>query len=303
MADDDNEINASWLQRGERVGLYEIEQLVGRGGFGALYRARRDGQAFALKIPIVKVPAIPEPERLLLEQRIMREVVSMMSLSHPNIVRVHAFDRWPNSVTGFLYIVMDFIDGVTLDIWCARFAPSARRITEVFRKISLAVYEMHRLGIFHRDLKSENVLVRATDGEPIIVDFGLSRPSSAHSVTGDNSVLGTYTHWSPEYVTYINRDVVLPGDRFPNRPTADLHAVGYMLYEGLTGRPPFSAKHRWAMQNEILNTIPQRPSLVNPELPNALDEVVMKLLEKDPGRRYQTGLELANALAEALSSP
>lgn len=298
-------IDPGWLQKGTHVGYYEIVDRVGSGGFGALYKAVRDGKVYALKIANRNVLELPDDERRRFEERIEREVVSLMSLRHPNIVRVYAYDRWPDS-DGFQYIVMEFVAGYRIGDWCAKQTPSLRSILNAFRKLALALAEMHRLEIYHRDLKHENVMVRAADEEPFLVDFGISRPRSAVTVTREMSIFGTYTHFSPEYCNFFGSEEYLRGELFPGfTPATELWSFGVLLYEVLTGVLPFaehSKKGEMGYLEAIQNETPKHPGLVNPKIPDEVDAFVLKFLEKRPQDRFQDGYEVAEALEKLLQT-
>lgn len=299
-----DEINTAYLQPGTRIGFYEVITLVGRGGFGALYKVTRDGEVFGLKLSTLNMAELTDEERQSHEERADREVVALKSLRHPNIVRVHAFERWPDLRKGYPYIVMDFVEGHRLYDWRTKQKPSLRRILAVFRKIALALNEMHRLEVFHRDLKSANVLVREDD-EPVVIDFGISRPKSTYTVTRADVLLGTFSHFSPEYCRYYNSADWKRGERFVYRPTADLHAVGYMLYQSLTGQPPFKNKddeNAFDLLDEIAGVTPPTPRSINSLIPPEVESLVMRLLEKDPARRFQTGGDLAAAIEQMLNT-
>lgn len=301
---DANSTDPGYLLPGTRVGFYEIVSRVGAGGFGALYKATRGGRVYALKIATYKLSLLGTEERRHHRGRAEREVSALFSLHHPNVVRAHAFETWPDGDDGYPYIIMDFVEGDRLYDWRARAKPTLRQICEVVRKISLALHEMHRIELYHRDLKSENVLVRSADGEPVIVDFGIARPRSAYTMTR-GLVLGTHTHLAPEYVEFITSEPFHRGvaAKFPYRPTVDLHALGYLFYELVTGRPPFGTPPEDEVFGHILTLVPPVPSMVNSKVPGAIDGIVMRLLEKDPTARYQTGGEVAAALEEALAAP
>jgi serine/threonine-protein kinase len=298
MAD---EINPAYLQPGTPIGFYEVVTLVGKGGFGALYKVTRGGQVFALKLSTFKFSELSEDDRRHYMARAKREAGALMQLHHPNVVRVHGFEQWPEIENGYLYLVMDFVDGLQLYDWRKKHSPSLKQIALVFQKIALALNQIHECEIFHRDLKSENVLIRNSDGEPILVDFGLARPRSAYAVTHVDEIVGSYSSFTPEYCKHA----FSPGkDKKPfvYRPTTDLHAVGFMLYDVLTGRPPFDVDtgQQIDLLIQIEDKVPTPPTLINPHVPGALEEIAMKLLEKDPQNRFQTGADLAAALAQAL---
>ena len=193
--------------------------------------------------------------------------------------------------------------GEHLDAWRATQSPSLKRICEVFIAIGRALGAAHKQQVFHRDLKCENVLVRRSDGQPIIVDWGIARPRNARTVTAVGGWLGTCTHFSPEYCRYAVGD--LPegspeSKRFAVTPPSELHAVGFMFFQVLTDESPFpSDEDDFATMRSIINHQPAAPSSRNPNVPKELDAVVLKLLAKAPGDRYESGEEFAQAL-EAL---
>jgi eukaryotic-like serine/threonine-protein kinase len=302
------------LPPGTKISFYEVlpavtgEQgevlrtCIGYGGFGALYRVSRGSKVFALKLAHQPLSAYSAAERQWVEERGDREIATLKSLRHPNIVRVHAFDRWPDD-EGRAFIVMDFVDGERLDVWRAKHSPSVRRICEVFIAIARALHTAHKQDIHHRDLKCANVLVRLLDGQPVIVDWGISKPGSAYTITRVNATMGTSTHFAPEYCRWaLSPD----NTRFETTPPTELHSVGYMLYELLTGRAPFPFAEN---EVELMRTIItmdrgnglETPSELNHASPKELDAVVMRLLEKEPEKRYQSGEELAANLEDLLA--
>jgi hypothetical protein len=295
-------INPAYLQPGTMVGPYEIVDLVGSGGFGSLYRVRRDGKTYALKLGHARMADVCDEDWADREERLDREIAALKTLRHPNIVRVHSFERWPDLEGGYPYLVMDFVEGHRLYEWRSQTSPSLRRMCEVMAKVAEAVDYIHRLGHFHRDLKSENILVRRADGEPVIVDFGIARPILSHTVTRAQMTLGTISHYAPEYAAWTKSKEFFQGRQFEWKATTDLHSLGYVFYELLTGKPPFP---HGESENEVLHAIaklvPTLPSVrSNHRVPGALDTIVMKLLEKQPEARHQSGRELAQALRRAL---
>ena len=198
------------LPPGTKISFYEVlpavtgehgdvvRTCIGYGGFGALYRVSRGSKVFALKLAHQPLSAYAAAERQWVEERGDREIAALKSLRHPNIVRVHAFDRWPDE-EGRAFIVMDFVDGERLDVWRWKRGPSLRRICEVFVAIGRALHAAHKQDIYHRDVKCANVLVRLADGQPVIVDWGISKPGSSYTITHANVTMGTFTNFAPEY--------------------------------------------------------------------------------------------------------
>jgi serine/threonine protein kinase len=298
-------MKSSYLQPGTKVGAYEIVNLVGHGGFGFLYRVTRDGKTYALKMARDRPADLAPEDRAEAHDRLDREISALTSLKHPNIVRVHCFERWPGLEDGYPYLVMDFVEGQQLNNWRAKTSPSLRRICETVVQIAGAVQYIHDLDIYHRDLKSENILVRRADGMPIVVDFGISRSRVARALTGAGTSLGTVTHYAPEYAAWEQSQAFQDGVPFEWHRTTDLHSLGYVFYELLTGFAPFPRARSGANFTAILQTIrtfiPILPSVrTERRVPQALDKIVMRLLEKNPADRYQTGGEVVDAVSEAL---
>ena len=311
MEAEPNQINPEYLLPGTMVGPWEVVDLLGKGGFGVAYKVRRDGRYYALKLTLYRAADLGADERDRHEARVRRECGILLQLTHPNIVRVHGFERWPDMNDGYLYIVMDLVNGQRLYTWRERSVPSLRRICYVFQRIALALAEAHSRGAFHRDIKSENILV-GIQGEPILIDWGIARSHGAVTVTRDHAVVGTHSHLPPEYCRYIDYDA--GAEEFAWTPQSELHSVGYVFYELLTARSPFNlpAEDSTSDQNVIIQRLqrtteaiksvtPALPSLINPKVPGVLDGLVMKLLEKNPVDRYTTGSDLAQALDQALA--
>ena len=274
---------------GMSIGPYTVDVQIGSGGFGFVYRVNRDGRAYALKIAHTKLGELREEDRAASIERLDREIAALKSLRHPNIVRVHSFDYWPEMVTGYPYLVMDLVDGTPFQEWRAVVTPSLARISIAFEKVADALCHMHELGIIHRDLKSQNILV-THGGEPSIVDFGIARPRRAYDVTRAAGV-GTLTHLTPEYVSYLDSEAARTDVPFEWKPSTDLYALGFVLYESLTGDPPVPRFHEATARAEaellaaIKKGTPRRPRELNPRVPEALDTLVMELLAKDPAKR------------------
>ena len=289
-----------YVMPGMAVGPYTVEGQIGSGGFGFVYRVKRDGRAYALKIAHTRLGDLRDEDRESTIERLDREIAALKSLRHPNIVRVHSFDRWPEMESGYPYLVMDLVDGTPLQEWIAVAAPSVARIVAAFEKVADALAHMHELGIIHRDLKSQNILVTA-GGEPFIVDFGIARPRVAYDVTRAAGV-GTLSHLTPEYVAYLDSAGAGSGAPFEWKPTTDLYALGFVLYEALTGKPPVptfaeaTAKAEAELLAAIKTGVPRRPREVEPNVPEGLDALVMELLEKDPARRPQDASQVLERL-------
>jgi len=292
-------IKPSYITPGTAIGAYTVVEKVADGGASHVYRVTRGERVYALKLSRDRLRDQVPGERKYNEERLDREVAALTSLRHPNIVRVHAFDRWPDP-DDYPYIVMDLVEGEPLCDWRAAASPSLERICVVFEKIANALDHMHQLGIIHRDLRSDHVLVRG-DCEPILIDLGIARPRVSYEVTRHDTIVGSTAHYAPEYVAHWHPDPPRSSSTFDWKPTSDLHSLGYALYQVLTGRRPFpvSPEKEDETLHAITSFVPKAPSQSNPLVPKAMDEIVLKLLDKDPARRFQNAREVASRLAQA----
>ena len=296
--------NAMGLQNtGTVIGGYLIGTLEGHGGFGALYKVTRDTDpdaVYALKLSQRAIRDYDPADRAEFAQRALRESGALAHLDHPNVIRVRAFGTWPTD-DGYPYLVTDFVEGYHLAAWRRYARPSVMKMCGALAKVAEALDYVHSAGIFHRDIKAENVLIRAEDGEPIIIDFGISRGKMARAVTKMGYTLGTRSHFSPEYCAFVSSPDFYNGKDFPWNAATDLYAMGVMAYELFTGTAPWTGiRDERELDAHIRGTVPQLPSLRFPALPGAIDNIVMRLLAKKPQDRFASGGELAAALRRAM---
>jgi serine/threonine-protein kinase len=270
------------------VGDYRIVEVLGEGGFGLVYKVERAGLFFALKLFRAHV----------LEGWGQREINILRHLAHPNVVHFHAYDRWPVPVHGYLYFVMDLVEGRTLEDWALDENPSARQVARILLELLRALAAVHAQGVFHRDLKRDNVLIRDSDARPMLVDFGIGWLAGETRGTLPPT---TYEYQSPEALRF-ERNPAHEGS--PYRPDAgdDLWAMGVTLYWLLTDVMPFGTRHEGGLNERILTRRPKAPREVNPRVPEALGDLCLRMLEKERAARFAGCAELCGALEATLAS-
>jgi beta-lactam-binding protein with PASTA domain/predicted Ser/Thr protein kinase len=218
-------------------------------------------------------------------ERFRREAEAAASLSHPNIVAV--FDR--GDIEGTYYIAMQLLEGRSLKELIDQ-GLTPEQSVGLIRQVLEAAGFAHRHGVVHRDLKPQNVIVD-DEGKATVTDFGIAR-AGASEITQAGSVMGTPHYLSPEQAQGQAVTAV-----------SDLYSIGVILYEALAGRVPFEADSAIAIAMKQVSHTPQRPSSINPAVTPALDAVVMRALEKDPGQRFQSADAFIAALDSALRNP
>jgi tetratricopeptide (TPR) repeat protein len=273
---------------GRRLGPYRIERRVGSGGMGTVYRALREGdyrQQVALK---VIRPGLATDEVL---GRFRTERQVLAELAHPHIARL--LDGGSTD-DGRPFFVMEFIDGLPLDRYCERHRLGTPERVRLLLAVCAAVEYAHGHGVLHRDLKPDNVLVTA-DGTPKVTDFGLAKRleggDGGAGPTQSGAVLGTPGYMAPEQAA---------GRRAAVGPPTDVWALGAILYELLTGRPPFRGETPWDTLRLVLSEEPVPPSRLNARVPRDLETICLKCLQKEPAGRYPTVTALADDLRRFL---
>jgi tetratricopeptide (TPR) repeat protein len=260
---------------------FEILREIGKGSMGVVYEARRraDGLRVALKI---LPPSLTLTERAL--ARFLREGELMERVRHPGIVQVFEHGR-----RGRLHwFAMEFVDGTTLDERLRVGPLPARKAAEIAAAAAQALQFAHDRGVLHRDVKPGNLMLR-DDGRVAITDFGLARETGTGSMTESGAIVGTPMYMSPEQAL---------GERVDVR--ADVYGLGATLYQLLTGRPPFEGASAQAVLKAVLEREPVRPSRLRADLPEPLETIVLRALEKNPRERYGSALELAQDLERFL---
>lgn len=263
---------------------YRVIDRIGSGGMSVVYRAQDLllGRIVALK---VLHENLTEDEGFL--RRFQREAHSAANLYHPNIVTVHDIGQDHNRH----YIVMEFVDGRTLK-QLVRLQNQQGRPLSIQQALDLAIQicagigYAHRANLVHCDVKSQNILV-TLDDRVKVADFGIARAvSEATQHTIDTQIWGTPHYFSPEQAAGLGAT-----------PASDVYAIGVVLFELLTGRLPFLAETHTALALKHMHEPPPRPSEINPQIPQQLDQIIMKVLAKEPAARYRTGDQFGRILS------
>jgi len=263
-----------------RIPGYEILDVLGHGGMGVVYKAldQELNRVVALKMLLYGAYSSNHERK-----RFVREAKAIAQLTHSNLVQVHHIGE----VDGCPYFTMEFISGGSLAKKIAGVPQPPRFASQTAATLAFAIHAAHEGGVIHRDLKPSNVLLCA-DGSPKIADFGLARHvESGPDITRSDARVGTPCYMSPEQVA--NR----PGTV---GPLADLYALGAILYEMLTGRPPFRGETAADTEHQILTDEPIPPSRLNSKVPRDLETICLKCLQKDSKRRYASCAALAEDL-------
>jgi serine/threonine protein kinase len=262
---------------------YELLEEIGRGGQGIVYRARQKSLDRIVALKVIGLgPAYMGATKAHLE-RFRLEAKAAASLNHPCIVPIHEIGERE----GCCYFSMGLVEGDQLDTIARREPMPIRRATELIAKLARALHYAHEHGILHRDIKPGNILLDEK-GEPHLTDFGLARFVETESdVTRTAEVLGTPSYMAPEQAVGNNAAV---------SSATDVYGLGAVLYQLLTGQPPFAGGTTYETIKLLEDTEPRPPRLLNPKIDRDLSTICLKCLEKDPKRRYSSALALAEDL-------
>lgn len=266
----------------ETLGDYRVVSSLGRGGMAEVYLAVPEASLDPSQGVAIKVLNREMRDRPDLVERFEREVMISQELTHPGIVGVKGHG-WHN---GRLYLIMELVEGKELRELLPTLDPA--RIPDILSQLMQAVDFAHGRGIFHRDLKPENVMVTST-GRVKVMDFGLGRAVDSQTLTQAGSAMGTPRYIAPETVASA-----------AGEDAADQYSLGVMAFEMLVGRPPFESDEVLYLLYCHGNVEPPRPSSLAPYLSPEIDEVLLRMLEKDPRARFRTVEEARARLLGAL---
>ena len=257
---------------------YDVLEELGRGGMGRVYKVfdRRVKEEVALKL--LRSDIADDPNMV---ERFSNELKFARKIVHRNVARMYDLGE----EEGVLYITMEFVPGEDLKAFIKRAGRlSYEKSIAIIEQVCEGLTEAHKLGLVHRDLKPQNIMIDKA-GNAHIMDFGIARSLDTEGITDAGAVIGTPDYMSPEQVG---------GEDVDQR--SDLYSLGVILYEMVTGRVPFQADSAFAVGMKHKSETPQAPHAINPQIPDDLSRLIMKCMEKDRGERYQAAEEILTGL-------
>jgi serine/threonine protein kinase len=264
---------------------YEVLGELGRGGMGVVYKARQVSLKRLVALKLIRDGALAGPPQ---RARFRIEAEAAARMRHANVVAIYEVGEHQ----GRPYFAMELVEGPSLEKHLAGQPQPAPRAAELLRTLAIAVGHAHAQNVVHRDLKPANILLSA-EGAPKVTDFGLAKRLDSQSTawTQEGAVVGTAGYMAPEQAAGRTHEI---------GPAADVYALGAILYEMLTGRPPFVTDSWQKTIEQVLHDEPAPPARLRPGVPPDLETICLKCLEKEPARRYGSALELADDLGRFL---
>ena len=270
---------------GTPFGRYRLIELLGRGGMGEVWRAydtATNNRTVAIKLLPPHLAADPT-----FVQRFRREADAAARLNNPHIIPIHTYGE----IDGRLYVDMRLIEGRDLQEVLADGPLEPGRAVRIIEQVAKALHAAHKIGLVHRDVKPSNILLDEDDFA-YLIDFGIARGVDETRLTGTGSVVGSWHYLSPERLRAGYVDA-----------RTDIYALACMLYECLTGSPPYPGDNVEQQITAHLTAPPPRPSSTGPNVPVAFDTVIARGMAKDPAQRYATTVKLASAAHDAITTP
>lgn len=258
------------------IGDYRVSGFLGEGGMGEVYSAVHEKLGRAAAVKVLGTGAQDES----FKTRFFNEARLQAGLHHPNIATLYDF----REENGQFFIFMELVDGESLDDLVARRAFTIDETLNIFASICEAISYIHKNGVVHRDIKAQNVKLTAS-GAAKLLDFGIAKDGASHGLTQTGGVIGTPNYLPPEQL-----------EGKPATPQADIWALGVLLYEMLTGQPPFAGDTLGGLVLKITRAEFIAPEKINPAVPRGVTAIVAKCLKKDLGARYRSADELLDAV-------
>ncbi|KAA3631504.1 MAG: CHASE2 domain-containing protein [Calditrichaeota bacterium] len=284
VVEEEQELEVSELKQ---LGRYQIHGTLGKGAMGHVYKGVDPAINRPVALKTIRLDFVNDPDEMEeLKERLFREAQAAGKLSHPNIVTIYDV----GSEGHLQYIAMEYLEGKTLeDMIKKKMKFNFKIIAKVIMQICDALDYAHEKGIVHRDIKPANIMIQ-NDYRVKLMDYGIARIDS-NSMTKTGIAMGTPNYISPEQ---------LKGQSVDKR--ADLFSLGVVIYELLLGKRPFKGENITSLIYSILNSDPEKPSNLNPQIPLLFDHVISRALKKEPGERYQKASDLKNDLADFVES-
>lgn len=252
------------------------EWFLGKGSFGSVYKAEKEGKFYAIKI--FQTEILKNEYRKFLD----REIKALQKIDHPHVVKFHESGIFTDKGFEYFYIVMDLIEGNKLSTYIG--SGNEKNIVSIIKSVITTLDFVHNQGVLHRDLKPDNIIV-TKEGIPVLLDFGLSKLIDYTSIIQTGEHVGTFHYMSPEQIS----------DSKNIDPRSDYFSLGVILYQLLTGVLPFDAPNLPALIVQIQSRYSKTPSDINPNISNQVENIILKLLEKQPHARYQKASEIIDA--------
>src|SRR5262245_656985 len=267
----------------QTLGRFELLDVVGRGAFGTVYKARDPELDRTVAVKLPRAGSLAGPQEL---DRFLREARSAAQLRHPSIVTVHEVGQR----NGLPYLVSDFVPGVTLADQLSARRPGFREAADLVAAVADALQYAHEQGVIHRDVKPSNIMI-GDDGGPCVMDFGLAKREAGEiTMTVEGQVLGTPAYMSPEQAR---------GEGHAVDGRGDVYSLGVVLYQLLTGELPFRGTQRMLL-HQVLHDEPRSPRSLNDRIPRDLETICLKAMAKESARRYVTARDMAEDLRRFL---
>jgi serine/threonine kinase PknH len=270
---------------GTPFGRYRLVELLGRGGMGEVWRAHDTETDRIVAIKLLPTYLSVDKE---FQQRFRREAHAAASLNNPHVIPIHHYGE----IDGRLYVDMRLIEGRDLETVLTGGPLDPARAVRIVEQIARALHAAHKVGLIHRDIKPSNVLLD-DDDFAYLIDFGIARTLDETRMTKSGNTIGTFAYIAPERLD----------PRAHEDARADIYSLACVLYEALTGEPPFPGSTTAHLIAAHLNTPPPRPSTSRPNMPPQVDSVIATGMAKDPNQRYATTIELADAARDAITDP
>jgi serine/threonine kinase PknH len=270
---------------GTPFGRYRLLELLGRGGMGEVWRAHDTDTDRVVAVKVLPTHLSADSE---FQQRFRREAHAAARLNNPHVIPIHHYGE----IDGKLYVDMRLIEGRDLQTVLDDGPLDPARAVRIIEQVARALHAAHKVGLIHRDIKPSNIILDADDFA-YLIDFGIARAIDETRMTKSGNTIGTFAYIAPERLD----------TRAEEDARADIYSLACVLYECLTGQPPFPGDSMAHLVTAHLTTPPPRPSTARPNVPAGVDDVIATGMAKDPNQRYATTIELADAARDAVTDP